>query len=134
MQETGLLALQTTKAQAGDQPSHLRSLIRTFIIHLLEIIISEFSTNRNSSFLLVIVAEQAGLSLTWLENPKTIFSHRSPNKEDLPYPLAVIFLMHQKNLSNLGRGSSKRPFLPKYYQIRFAVSDWNIFNFFPIYV
>ena len=51
----------------------LLQLISAFVIRLLEIIISKLDTSEISIFLLVSVAEQAGLNLTLSETPKTGF-------------------------------------------------------------
>ena len=58
--------LRKTKVQTS-----LRSLVRTFVIHLLESIISKLATSETSISYLVSVAEQADLSLTWSDTPKT---------------------------------------------------------------
>ena len=57
----------------ADQPAHPRSLISAFVIRLLESVISTLATNKFSSFKLVSVAEQTGLSLTLSETTKTGF-------------------------------------------------------------
>ena len=57
----------------ADQPVHPRSLISTFVFYFLESIISKLAMNEISIFLLVSVAEQAGLNLTLAETPKTGF-------------------------------------------------------------
>ena len=59
--------------KGADQPAHLRSLICAFVICLMEIIISRIATREVSIFLLVSIAEQAGLNLTFSEIPKTGF-------------------------------------------------------------
>ena len=56
-----------------DQPAHLRSLISTFIVRCLESTICIFVLSKVSRPKLVSVAEQAGLSLTWSQTPKTGF-------------------------------------------------------------
>ena len=53
-----------------DQPAHSRSRISSFVIHLLESIISKLVTSEISIFWLVSVTEQAGLSLTLSETLK----------------------------------------------------------------
>ena len=53
----------------ADQPAHPRSLISAFVNHFLECIISRLSTSKFSYFLLVSVAEQAGLNLTLSDTP-----------------------------------------------------------------
>ena len=73
-EKTCLRGLQTTKVQTG-----LRSLIRTFVLHLLESIISKLHTKEISIFWLVCVAEETGLSLTLLEILKTGFLTSRPN-------------------------------------------------------
>ena len=61
-----------------DQPAHSRSLISAFVIRLLESIISKLAASEILIFLLVSVAEQAGLNLTFSENPKTGFLATMP--------------------------------------------------------
>ena len=50
--------------QNADQHAHPRSLISAFIVRCLDSVMSVAS-----------VAEQASLSLTWLETPEDTFSH-----------------------------------------------------------
>ena len=57
----------------ADQPAHLRSLISTYVIRLLESIISRLATSEISIFWLVTVAEETGLKLTLSDTPKTGF-------------------------------------------------------------
>ena len=56
-----------------DQPAHRYSLISAFVILILESIISRLATSEISIFLLVCVAEQAGLNLSLTEIPQTGF-------------------------------------------------------------
>ena len=56
-----------------DQPVHPRSLISTFVVRCLDIIIPLVSLSELSSLYPVPVAAQASLSLTWLQTPKTGF-------------------------------------------------------------
>ena len=62
----------------ADQPAHPHRLINAFVIHILESIIYGLATGQISSFKLVFVAEQAGLSLTSSETPKTGFLSSRP--------------------------------------------------------
>ena len=64
--------------KGADQPAHLRSLIRTFAIRLFQSIISKLATSKFSSFLLVFVAEETGLSLALSETPTTGFVALGP--------------------------------------------------------
>ena len=57
----------------ADLPAHRRSLISIFVIRCLDSIIPPFSVSEISSLLLVSVAAQAHLSLTWSQTPKTSF-------------------------------------------------------------
>ena len=59
----------------------MRSLISAFVIRSIEstCAISKLATSEISIFKLVSVAEQAGLSLTWSETPKTNFSRVEAN-------------------------------------------------------
>ena len=61
--------------KGADQPAHPRSLISTFVVHCLDIIIPLLAKAKHSRPYLVSVAEQAGLSLTWLQTPEDMFSH-----------------------------------------------------------
>ena len=62
----------------SDQPAHSRSLIRAFVIRLLESIISQLASSEISMFYLVSVAEEAGLTLALLETLKTGFLATKP--------------------------------------------------------
>ena len=62
------LFLPYANNKGADQP-----LISAFVIHCLDSIISVVSICKISSLLLISVAEQASLSLTWSEIPKTHF-------------------------------------------------------------
>ena len=62
--------------KGADQPAHPRSLISTFIVRCLDSIIPLISISEISSLYLASVAGQAGLSLTWLQTPKTGFLMR----------------------------------------------------------
>ena len=64
--------------KGADQPEHPHSLISAFVIHLLESIISRLATSTMPIFLLVSVAEQAGLNLTLWETSKTGFVASRP--------------------------------------------------------
>ena len=55
--------------KGADQPAHSRSLISTFVVRCLDSIIPLVSISENSRLQTVCVAEQAGLSLPWSENP-----------------------------------------------------------------
>ena len=64
--------------KGADQPAHPRSLISAFLIRFLESTISKLATSEISIFLLVPVAEQAGLNLNLSETPKTGFVETRP--------------------------------------------------------
>ena len=59
--------------KGANQPAHLRSLISAFVVRCLDSIIPLLAISRVSRPWLVSVAEQAGLSLTWSQTPKTGF-------------------------------------------------------------
>ena len=59
--------------KGADQPAHLRSLIRAFVVCCLDSIILLVSTSEIWSLYLASVAAQAGLSLPWSQTPKTGF-------------------------------------------------------------
>ena len=67
------LFLPYANNKGTDQPVHPCSLISTFVVRCLDSIIPLVSLSKISSLLLVSVAEQTGLSLTWSETPKTGF-------------------------------------------------------------
>ena len=74
--EASLLGLSNN--QGSDQPAHPRSLISTFVIHLLGMI-SELATSKISLFYLFSVAKHVGLGMTWSETLKTGFLALLPN-------------------------------------------------------
>ena len=57
----------------ADQPAHLCSLISDFVVRFLDNTIPQLAIAEISRLLLASVAEQAGLSLTWSQTPKTGF-------------------------------------------------------------
>ena len=59
--------------KVADQPAHPRSLISAFVVRCLESIIPLLAIADISLPQLISVAEQAGLSLTWSQPPKTGF-------------------------------------------------------------
>ena len=60
------------------QPAQLGSLIRAFVIHILESIICKLASGEFSIFYLVSVAEETGLSFALSEAPKTGFLTTRP--------------------------------------------------------
>ena len=60
-------------SRGADQPAHPRSLISAFVVRCLDSIIPLLAIAEISRLQLVSVAEQAGLSLTWSQPPKTGF-------------------------------------------------------------
>ena len=77
----------------SNQPANLCSMVSVFVGRLLESIISRLAANEISIFLLVSVAEQAGLSFALSETPKTGFLNFGPmfawrnKKQSSGYPL-----------------------------------------------
>ena len=61
--------------KGADQPAYPRSLISAFVVRCLDSVMSLVSVIKISSLVLVSVAEQASLSLTWSETPEDTFSH-----------------------------------------------------------
>ena len=59
--------------KGADETAHSRGLISAFVVRCLDSITSLFAIAEISSLLLVSVAEQAGLSLTWSKSPSTGF-------------------------------------------------------------
>ena len=81
------LFLPYANNKGTDQPAHPCSLISAFVIRCLASIIPLVSISEILSLCLVSVAEQASLSLTWSQTPKTgflvtwlIFNHCSSAK------------------------------------------------------
>ena len=65
------------KNKGADQPAHPHSLIRAFVIQLLESFISKLQAKFQLSSL-VSVAEEAGLNLTFSKILKTVFVAARP--------------------------------------------------------
>ena len=61
--------------KSADQPVHPCSLLSAFVVRCLDSVMSLVSVTKISSLILASVAEQANLSLTWLETPEDTFSH-----------------------------------------------------------
>ena len=61
--------------KGADQPAQPCSLISALLVCCLDSVMSLVSVPKISSPLLASVAEQASLSLTWLETPEDMFSH-----------------------------------------------------------
>ena len=81
----------------GDQPTHLRSLISTFVIRFLESIISRLAKSKILNFYLVYVAEETDLSLAFSKTLKTGFAASLP----ILVNIVVIFWVQVKfNSSN----------------------------------
>ena len=59
--------------KGADQLAHPRSLMSAFVVRCLDSIISIVAIPKISSLYLASVAAQAGLSLPWLQTPKTGF-------------------------------------------------------------
>ena len=72
-EKTCLMSYANNKS--ADQPAHPRSLIGAFVVRCLGSVMSLVSLTKLSSLMLVSVAEQAGLSLTWSDTPEDMFSH-----------------------------------------------------------
>ena len=59
----------------ADQSVHLRNLMSAFVVHSLDSTIPIFAVSKISRLEIASIAEQAGLNLTWLQNPEDTFSH-----------------------------------------------------------
>ena len=81
----------------ADQPAHPHSLISTFVFHCLDSTIPILTKSKSSRLLLVCVAEQAGLSLTWPQSPKDRFSCDVAKKwtENQHTPVIIVDTVHQ---------------------------------------
>ena len=66
--------MQYANNKGADQPARMRSLISAFVVRCLDSIISLLVIVEISGPWLASVAEQACLSLTWSQTPKTGFS------------------------------------------------------------
>ena len=53
----------------------MRSLIRAFVVHCLDSVMSLVSVTKISSLTLASVAAQAGLCVAWSETPEDTFCH-----------------------------------------------------------
>ena len=76
--------------KGADQPEHPRSLISPFVVRCLDIIIYLVSISEISNLLLVSVAAQVGLRLTWSKTPKKVFLSQcclSPHTVERMYSL-----------------------------------------------
>ena len=62
--------------KGADQPVHPCSLISAFVGRCLDSVMSVVSVTKISSLML---AEHAGLSLSWSETPEDTFSHNKAN-------------------------------------------------------
>ena len=83
--------------KGADQPAHPHRLIRAFVIGLFESIISNLAASEILIFLLVSVAEQAGLNLIFSELPKTDFLATRPissKARSLKFDLSFYLLRH----------------------------------------
>ena len=72
MRETCLVGFANSKG--ADQPSHTRSVISSFVIHLIKSIISTIATSEISVFWLAFVAEHACLKMSG----RQVFLRRRP--------------------------------------------------------
>ena len=99
MQEN--LSLGFANNKGADQPAHLHSLISTFVIRLLESIISKLATSEISLFQLVCVAEETGFSLAFSETPKTGFLALRPTLWKMPDLGLLCLQKHEKGVYEL---------------------------------
>ena len=72
-EKTCLMSYANNKG--ADEPAHPRSLISTFVVRCLDSVMSLVSVTKILSLMLASLAEQASLSLTWLETPEDTHSH-----------------------------------------------------------
>ena len=79
--------MRTTEAQISLRISavwsHRRSLVSAFVVRCLDSIIPLVSISKISSLYLAFVAVQAGLSLSWLQNPEDRFSRDEAHVDSL---------------------------------------------------
>ena len=64
--------------KGADQPAHPHSLISTFFVRCLDSIIPVLAKSKISILYLFSVTEKAGLSVAWLQTPKTGFLMTRP--------------------------------------------------------
>ena len=76
--------------KGADQPVHPRSLISTFVVRCLDSIIPILAKSEIARLQLLSIAEQAGLSLTWLQMPEDTFSCDSWILQDSPFITLLI--------------------------------------------
>ena len=76
-----------------DQSAHPRSLISASAVRFLESILATIHSCKTSRLLLVSVAEQASISLTWAQTPKTVFPASRPKCSQYQTGNEVIFIM-----------------------------------------
>ena len=93
--------------KSADQPAHPCSLISAFVVRCLDSIIPSVSISKISSFYLVPVTGQTGLSLTWSKTPKTGFLVTR-----LKYTVPVQWNLQQTTV-NFSLGLSKQFVWPK---------------------
>ena len=74
------LLLPYVNNNGADQPAHPRSLISVFVVRCLDSMAPIVVISKSSRLQLVSAAEQAGLSLTWSDTPKTGFYFSARNK------------------------------------------------------
>ena len=72
------LSLGFANNKGTDQPAHPRSLISTFVIRLLESIVSRLAASNILIFILVIAAEQGGLNITFSETQRQGLLRQGP--------------------------------------------------------
>ena len=65
--------MQYTNNKGTDQPAHPLCLISAFVVRCVESIIPILAKSKVSRLKLASIAEQAGMSLTWSQTPKTGF-------------------------------------------------------------
>ena len=97
-EKTCLMSYANNKG--ADQPAHQCSLISTFIVRCLDSVMSLVSVTKISSLMLASVAEQASLSLTWLETPEDTFSHDDVHIHVCQWPHNKRML-NQRNCNNM---------------------------------
>ena len=67
--------MSSANNKGADQPVHPRSLISAFAVHCIDGVMPLVFVTKISSLILASAAEQASLSLIWLETPKDMFFH-----------------------------------------------------------
>ena len=88
--------MQYANNKDADQPAHPHSLISVFVISCLDSITPIVAISEISRLWLASVAEQAGLSPTWSDNPEDMFSHDEAQLMEGMFPESTQGSLHRQ--------------------------------------